>query len=84
MIGAEKKQVKLPDHYMYDVNEGKNGKGHFTKIAAGWNNKDGEGVNWIWRLQPNDKTVSRTRQFVESMKEKNAQQQPKQEQSLEQ
>ncbi len=75
MIGTEKKEAKLPDHYMYHVTEGKNGKGHFTKIGAGWDNKDGEGVNWQFELQPNGKSVSRTRKFVEEMREKNKQSQ---------
>ena len=60
----QNKRGRLPDHYMYHVTES-GGKSHFTKIAAGWNNKDGEGVNWVWELQPNGKTVSRTRESVE-------------------
>lgn len=54
---------------MYHVSEGKGGKSHFTKIASGWDNKDGEGVNWLWELQPNGRTVSRSRASVEANRE---------------
>ena len=68
----EQKQGQQPDHYMYHVTEGRGGKSFFTKIASGWDNKDGEGVNWIWDLQLNGKTVSRTRAAVEANKARQA------------
>ena len=66
----ERKQGRLPDHYMYHVTENRSGKSFFTKIASGWNNKDGEGINWEWELQPNGRTVSRTRASVEANRQR--------------
>lgn len=66
----ERKENRLPDHYMYHVTENKGGKSFFTRIAAGWDNKDGEGISWDWELQPNGRTVSRTRASVDARRKR--------------
>ena len=60
-----KKSGRLPDHYMFHVQERPGGKGRWIEIAAGWNNQSG-GINWTWQLQPNGKTVSLTREQVDA------------------
>jgi hypothetical protein len=36
---------KAPTHIAYQVRDGKNGNGYWTRIGAAWQHKDGKGFN---------------------------------------
>ncbi|OHU89195.1 MULTISPECIES: hypothetical protein [Pseudoalteromonas] len=36
---------KRPDFIAYNVNQDRQGKGHFSRIGAAWSHKDGQGMD---------------------------------------
>ncbi|QEL18764.1 hypothetical protein [Limnoglobus roseus] len=44
-MSNEQQTSKAPTHIAYQVRDGKNDKGFWTRIGAAWQHKDGNGLN---------------------------------------
>ena len=67
---------KQPDYIAYNVQQSRNGKGHWTRIGAAWQHKDGKGYDIDMSCTPVDGRVTLREMRDQRQQEHNGNQQP--------
>ena len=68
---------RRPEHIAYNVQEGKDGKGYFQRVGAGWDHKDGKGIDVVLESTPVSGRITLREQrddAIDDLREQEAQQ----------